>query len=119
MKDAAHPWEESRGMAYSYGYNRAESIDDYKTGRELIIMFADLVSRGGNLLLNIGPKPDGTSGPETGTGGSDGTSQLRSARRHWTAWAPSATALTRRTSTSRKSTYAAHARYAAAPVRSA
>ena len=23
MKDASHPWEESRGMAYSYGYNRA------------------------------------------------------------------------------------------------
>ncbi|MDH5610155.1 MAG: alpha-L-fucosidase, partial [Cyclobacteriaceae bacterium] len=26
MPNADHPWEESRGMAYSYGYNRAESI---------------------------------------------------------------------------------------------
>ena len=31
MKDAAHPWEESRGMGFSYGYNRAENIDDYQT----------------------------------------------------------------------------------------
>ena len=42
MKDAIHPWEESRGMGYSYGYNRAERIDDYKTGRELVIMLVRL-----------------------------------------------------------------------------
>ena len=35
-----HPWEESRGMAFSYGYNRAERIDDYKTARELILMLS-------------------------------------------------------------------------------
>ena len=60
MKDDSHPWEESRGMAYSYGYNRAESIDDYKTGREFIMVLCDLVSRGGNFLLDIGPAADGT-----------------------------------------------------------
>lgn len=60
MKDASHPWEESRGMAHSYGYNRAENIDDYKTGREFIMVFCDLVSRGGNFLLDIGPDADGT-----------------------------------------------------------
>ena len=60
MKDAAHPWEESRGMAYSYGYNRAEMLDDYKTAREFIYVLVDLVSRGGNLLLDIGPDGDGT-----------------------------------------------------------
>jgi len=59
LKDAAHPWEENRGMGYSYGYNRAENINDYKTAREFIYMFCDLVSRGGNLLLNIGPTADG------------------------------------------------------------
>jgi alpha-L-fucosidase len=59
MKDASHPWEESRGMAYSYGYNRAENIDDYKSARELIMVLCDLVSRGGNFLLDIGPTGDG------------------------------------------------------------
>lgn len=59
MKDDAHPWEENRGMGYSYGYNRAENIDDYKSGQELILVLCDLVSRGGNFLLDIGPTGDG------------------------------------------------------------
>ncbi|MGO8745338.1 MAG: alpha-L-fucosidase [Thermoguttaceae bacterium] len=63
LKDDSHPWEESRGMAYSYGLNRAERIDDYKTGREFILTLIDLVSRGGNLLLDIGPAADGTIPP--------------------------------------------------------
>jgi alpha-L-fucosidase len=63
MPDGSHPWEESRGMAYSYGLNRAEQIDDYKTGREFILVLVDLVSRGGNLLLDIGPAADGTIPP--------------------------------------------------------
>ena len=46
-------------MGYSYGYNRAESIDDYKSARELILVLCDLVSRGGNFLLDIGPTGDG------------------------------------------------------------
>lgn len=59
MPDATHAWEENRGLGFSYGYNRNEPLENYRTAKELIWMFADLVARGGNLLLNVGPRADG------------------------------------------------------------
>ena len=31
-----HPWEESRGIGDSYGFNRAENWNNYNTTKELI-----------------------------------------------------------------------------------
>jgi alpha-L-fucosidase len=57
--DASIIWEESQGIGSSYGYNRNEQLKDYKSSRELILMLNDIVSRGGNFLLDIGPSADG------------------------------------------------------------
>jgi alpha-L-fucosidase len=56
---ATHPWEESRGIGTSYGYNRFETMAHYFTGKQLIHLLIDKVSSGGNLLLNIGPDANG------------------------------------------------------------
>jgi alpha-L-fucosidase len=58
--DASIIWEESQGVGHSYGYNRNEQLKDYKSSHDLILMLGDIVSRGGNLLLDIGPDADGT-----------------------------------------------------------
>lgn len=47
-------------MGQSYGFNRAENLADYQTSAQLVHQLIDIVSRGGNLLLNIGPAADGT-----------------------------------------------------------
>lgn len=58
-----HAWEESRGMGYSYGYNRREDAWDYNSSQTLILHLIDKVSRGGNFLLDIGPDGHGQIPP--------------------------------------------------------
>ncbi len=59
----SHAWEESRGMGYSYGYNREEDAWDYNSSQSLVYHLLDKVSRGGNFLLDIGPDEHGKIPP--------------------------------------------------------
>lgn len=58
-----HAWEESRGMGFSYGYNRHEDAWDYNSAQSLVLHLIDKVSRGGNFLLDIGPDAHGKIPP--------------------------------------------------------
>lgn len=57
-----HWWELCMTMNNNWGYHPDDS--NYKTPFEVISIFVDAVSNGGNLLLDIGPKEDGTIPPE-------------------------------------------------------
>jgi alpha-L-fucosidase len=54
-----HPWEESRGIGTSYGYNQFETTAHYYSSRQLIHLLIEKVGSGGNLLLNVGPQANG------------------------------------------------------------
>lgn len=51
-----YPWETCMTMATSWSY---VPHDTYKPAKEIIEKLVDIVSKGGNYLLNIGPGPDG------------------------------------------------------------
>jgi alpha-L-fucosidase len=53
-------WEATRGIGFSFGYNQNEGPEQYLSLERLVHTFADIVSKNGNLLLNVGPMADGT-----------------------------------------------------------
>ena len=52
-------WEENRGIGHSFGYNINENLGDYNNREEIIYLLCDIVARGGNFLLDVGPTADG------------------------------------------------------------
>ncbi len=54
------PWECVRGMDASFGYNAASRPQDFIDREAMLWLLADVASKGGNLLLNVGPR--GTDG---------------------------------------------------------
>ncbi len=56
-----YPWETCMTMASSWSYN---PDDHYKPARQLIHLLVDIVAKGGNFLLNIGPDANGEWAPD-------------------------------------------------------
>lgn len=56
----AKKWEATRGMSHSFGFNREDTEADYQPAAGLLSDFIDGVAKGGNLLLNVGPRADGS-----------------------------------------------------------
>ena len=52
------PWETCQTFSGSWGYYRDETT--WKSPQQLIVMLIETVSKGGNLLLNVGPTGRGT-----------------------------------------------------------
>jgi alpha-L-fucosidase len=53
-------WEATRGVGHSFGANHNEAPEDIITTTGLVRLLVDVVAKNGNLLIGVGPAPDGT-----------------------------------------------------------
>jgi alpha-L-fucosidase len=63
-KPLPHVWESCLTMGDQWSYKPG---DKYKSTPRLIHLLVDIVAKGGNFLLNVGPQPDGELPPEAVT----------------------------------------------------
>jgi alpha-L-fucosidase len=56
------PWEACHTFGGVWAWT--PDVTDFKSGADIIANLVEVASRGGNLLMNVGPKPDGTIQPE-------------------------------------------------------
>lgn len=56
-----YPWETCMPIGGSWVYT---PNDNYRTSAEVVAMLVDICSKGGNLLLGVGPGPDGELQPQ-------------------------------------------------------
>jgi alpha-L-fucosidase len=56
------PWETCMTINDTWAFNAHDR--NFKSAGEIIRLLVEVVSRGGNFLLNVGPRPDGTIQPE-------------------------------------------------------
>jgi alpha-L-fucosidase len=53
-------WEATRGVGHSFGANHNEARGDVISAPDLVRLLVDVVAKNGNLLIGVGPAPDGT-----------------------------------------------------------
>ena len=58
MQPASRWWETCMTINDSWGFRKQDT--DFKSAQTILCMLADCMSKGGNLLLDIGPRADGT-----------------------------------------------------------
>ncbi|MBN1673624.1 MAG: alpha-L-fucosidase [Kiritimatiellae bacterium] len=63
LKAKAGVWESCMTLNDNWGYHAGDN--NWKDARTVIRMLLTVAGKGGNLLLNVGPKPDGTIPPRS------------------------------------------------------
>ena len=57
-------WEHINTIGLSWGRNKAQTSEHYKTATQLYDLYKVVALKGGNFLLNLGPNSDGTLDPQ-------------------------------------------------------